>query len=269
MFRSLSLVAITLLAALSLAARPATNDELHLLTEALTKVGQGMDRWAYTETVLVKDDKGKVKEDRIVRRDPSQPYAEQEVPLRIRGKPPTEKKLKEFRQRCEKRGKRIESNERLGKANGPKQTIGDTKQTVGDIVNLPGAFIAEEDGDRLTYELPLRKLGNTRFPPEKFQVLVRVAKESRMLIDAGVKLREPLRAKVVVKINSGGAHVDFTVVDPKYPPVMTAVRGDASATIMFVQVGGTVDVKRTDYRRVKPYNEKFDVQIGPLRTLDF
>ena len=242
--------------------RIATKEELDLLNDALMKVANENGRWAYTQTTLAKDEKGRVKQDRIVRHDPSKPYAEQDVPLQISGKPPTEAELKDYRSRGEKRGRRIEERERLGQEPPPKQTV-------GDLIDLSRALIVGDSDGRLTYELPLRKLGNTRFPPEKFQVFVRVAKDGHRLEFAAVKLREPLRAKLIVKISSGEAKADFAVVDPKYPSAMTAVRGNASASILFVSVGGNVDMKRTELKHVRPFEERFDVQIGPLKALDF
>jgi len=61
--------------------RIATKEELELLNDALMKVAREAGRWAYTETTLIKDEKGKVKQDKVVRHDPSKPYADQDVPL--------------------------------------------------------------------------------------------------------------------------------------------------------------------------------------------
>lgn len=242
--------------------RAATTEELDLLTDALTKVARDMSRWAYTETTLIKDEKGKVKQDKIVRHDPSKPYVDQEVPSRIDGKPPTEAQLKEYRSRGEKRGRRIDRGQQTGREN-------ISGQSVGELVDLPAALIVGDDGPRLTYELPLRKVGNTRFPPEKFQVLVRVVREGHLLEHAAVTLREPLRTKLVVKISSGEASADFATIDPKFGPAMTAVRGNASVSIFFYHIGGSGEVKRTDLKHVRPFAERFEVQIGPLKALDF
>lgn len=242
--------------------RAATTEEINLLTDALTKVARDMSRWAYTETTLIKDEKGKVKQDKIVRHDPSRPYAEQDVPSRIAGKPPTEAQLKEYRSRGEKRGRRVENGEEVDRRN-------ISSQSVGELVDLTGALIVGDDGARLTYELPLRKVGNTRFPPEKFQVLVQVIKDGHRLERAAVTLREPLRTKLVVKISSGEASADFAMIDPRFGPAMTAVRGSASASIFFFHIGGSGEVTRTDLKHVRPFAERFEVQIGPLKALDF
>lgn len=246
--------------------RAATREELDLLTDALTKVAREMERWAYTETTLVKDDKGRVKEDRVVRHDPSKPYAEQDVPLRIAGKTPTESQLKDYRKRGEKRAERAEKPDGFNLLPSRPDR---PKQTVGDLVDLDRATIVADDGERLTYELPLRKFGNVRFPPENFQVLVRIARAGHVLEHAEAKLRDSFRYKLIVKIASGEASADFAMVDPKFGPAMTAVRGTGSVSILFFRFGATGEMRHTDVKHVKPYREQFEVQIGPLKALDF
>ena len=161
----------------------------------------------------------------------------------------------------EKRGTRLEREERQGPD--PK------RKTVGELMDLDHATVAEENAASVTYAVPLKKEGNNRFPPEKFLVTARVSKERGAFENVAVKLREPLREMLVLKIKSGEGSLDFTPVDPKYPPQMTAVRGEASASILFVTFGRNYEVKREDFKRVKPYGDRFEVKIGPLKTIDF
>ena len=236
----------------------------HLLNEALKNVSQDMSRWAYTEAIVQKDSKGKIKKETVVRVDPSRPYVEQYRLLSVGGKEPTEKQQREYRRRGEKAGEAAERKER-----GLPQSSKRRSQKVGDLVALDKSVVTAEDAQSITYEVPLRKDDNNRFPPEKFLVLARVNKEQRAIENVSVKLREPLRAKLILKIKSGDAVVDFTSVDPKFAPVMSSVEGDAVASILFVNVGGSLELKRTDFKRVKPYNDRFDVEIGPSKALDF
>jgi len=254
--------------ALAPAARPATPAELDVLTGALMKVAREMERWAYTETTLIKDEKGNVKQDRVVRHDPSKPYAEQELPLKINGQAPTARQLQEYRRRGERRAARAEQPDGFGPLPSPSERARPS-QSVGDLVDLGHALVLAEDAERVTYELPLRKLGNTRFPPENFQVRVRILKAGGLLERAEARLREPFRTKLVVKINSGEASADFAAVDPRYPPALIAARGAASASFLFFHLGGNGETQRADLRHVTPYRERFEVQIGPLRALDF
>ena len=113
------------------------------------------------------------------------------------------------------------------------------------------------------------KFGNERFPPEKFQVLARVRKEGRVLENIAVKLRDSFRAKLVVKVKSGEGSLDFAAVDPQHPPTLVAIEGDAVASVFFVNVGGSMELKRSDLKHVRLFDERFEVQIGTLKAIDF
>jgi hypothetical protein len=239
-----------------------------LLLDALTKVSQDFDRWAYTETRTSADTDGKSKGETIVRFDPSKPYAEQFTPIKINGEPPTEKQRQSYRSRGEGRGKRLERDEAAGKAPG-----GDMARLringENAPVDLAHATIASETPTSVTYLVPLLRDAKTSLPVEKFELLARVNKERRAFENVSLRLRESFRMKLIVKIQSGEANIDFTVPDPKFVPVPTEFRGGGTVSVMFIKFGGNFDVKRTEYQRVKPYSEKFGVKIGPLKALDF
>lgn len=239
-----------------------------LLLDALTKLSQDFDRWAYTETRNETDTNGKSKGETVIRFDPSKPYAEQYTPLKIRGQPPTEKQLKEYQKRGEKRGERLAREETEGKTPG-----GDAARFringENAPVDLAHATVASETETTITFNVPLLRDEKTSLPVEKFELLARVNKQSRAFENVSLRLRDSFRMKLVVKIKSGGANVDFTVVDPKYVPVMTSVSGEGAVSVMFIPFGGKFDLKRTDLQRVKPYSGRFGVTIGPLKALDF
>ena len=52
-------------------------------------------------------------------------------------------------------------------------------------------------------------------------------------------------------------------------PALVALNGDASASVFFVSIGGAMALHRTELKHVKPYDERFDVQIGTLKAIDF
>jgi len=245
----------------ALGSRPATAEELARVRTALLQVARDQSRWAYTETRVVKDDKGRVREATVVRFDPSKPYPEQYTPLEIEGRPPSEKQLREYRRKGERRGQRLE------RAEGPQERS--NKWSLRDAVDISSATIVREDDQAVDFELPLHKLENGPFPPEKFQVIARLDRSAGRVETVAVRLREPMRAKLVLKIKSGDATIAFTTVDPKFAPAMTAVHGDASASILFVNVGADFALTRSDLKRVKPYGDRFGVEIGPTQALDF
>ncbi|MBI5768398.1 MAG: hypothetical protein HZA93_11430 [Verrucomicrobia bacterium] len=231
------------------------------LQDALAKLAQDTDRWAYTQTLVERDDKGRVKQETVVRFDPSQPYAQQYRVIRVDGKEPSDSQVRKFRRQGEKRGERAEREEREGPD--PK------RKTVGELMDLERATIAEENDRSVTYAVPLKKEGNNRFPPEKFEVTARVSKALGAFESVAVKLRAPIREKLILNIKSGEGSIDFTPVDAKYAPQMTAIRGGGSGSIFFVPIGRHYEVKREDFKRVKPFGDRFEVKIGPLKAIDF
>jgi hypothetical protein len=238
------------------AVRPA---DVIMLNEALEKTAADLNRWAYTETRLIRDPKGRVKTETVVRYDPSKPYAEQYTPILINGQPPSGSDRAKYR----RQGERAQRQKDRGAGSDPRRV------SLGELLAVPGARVVSETARHATFEIPLRPDRNKRFPPEKFEVLARIDKASRTVENITLRLREAFRTRVVVSVKAGGGVLDFTEVDPKHPPTLTSIRGDATASVLFVSVGGELDLTRTDLKRVKPYDERFDVQIGPLRAIDF
>ena len=239
-----------------------------LLLDALGKMAANFDRWAYTETRMFTDEKGVAKLDAVIRFDPSKPYAEQYLPLKIDGKPPTAKQLADFRKRGEKRGERLAREEAEGKVPGSElprfRLAGSTAS-----IDLTGATVASENADSVTYEVPLRNDGHGTLPVGKFQLFARVNRTTHAFENVALKVRSAFRVKLVLKVKTGEASVDFAPADPAHYPVPVELSGDATVTVFFLKFGGSFDVKRTDFQRVKPYGDRFGVKIGPMKALDF
>lgn len=231
-----------------------------LLNDALLKVAKDQGRWAYTETDVWRNGKDHVLMESVVRFDPSKPYPQQYTPIEINGHRPGPADLLRYRERGEKRGRMLERAEAQGRAPG---------QTLGDLVDIDRASLFEEDADSVTYEVPLREKNNQRFPPAKFQVLIRVGKAGRALEHVSVHLRQPLRMVMVVNVKSGELDVDFAQVDPRHSPAMTAIRGDGRLSVLFVPLVRSGEMTRTEFKHVRPFDEQFGVQVGPIKALDF
>lgn len=232
-----------------------------LLEQALQKVAADFDRWAYTQTLIERDGKGKVIRETVVRFDPSKPFAEQFTPLRVDGAEPDDGDRRKFRRRGERREKEIENAGRDGK--------NPSTRTLGELMEIDQATVVAEDDASVTYEVPLKKDGNKRLPPDKFRVTARVGKKSQSFETIVAELRGSLREKVVVKIKSGAGRIDFATVNENHAPTITAIQGGGRASVLLVPIGRDYDLKRDDFERVKPYSNRFGVEIGPLKSIDF
>jgi hypothetical protein len=222
-----------------------------LLDEAIKKFASDVPNWAYTETVVRTDMKGKPEGETVVQVDPSKPYLEQIVPLKIDGKKPTPVEADKFRQQRQRRQDR-EENQSLGRLIQPDQTK-----------------VVSETETTITYEVGLRRTGNSRLPPDKFQVLVRVSKTRKELENVTVQVREAFRVALVAKVKSGTAVLNFKAVTPDHPAPLEMIKAEGAGSVLFVKLGGNYELHRTDFRRVKPYSDNFGVSIGDLKVLDF
>jgi len=106
-------------------------------------------------------------------------------------------------------------------------------------------------------------------PVDKFQVLVTVNRPAAVIENVSFRVRESFHVKLIAKIKAGEASMDFTVVDPGYPPVLTTLTGDFDLSVLFIPVSGTFTRTRTEWKRVKSYDERLQVKIAPLQLLDF
>ena len=232
-----------------------------LLAAAVQKVADNYNHWAYTQTVVEQNEKGRIMSETAVRFDPSRPYAEQFTPLAIDGRPPSAAQMRKYRRQGEKRGEKIEQADRDG--------ISPPRQTLGELMDLDRASLLAEDREAATFEVPLKQESNHRLPPEKFRVTARVNKASGAFERIDVTLRSPMRAELIVKIKSGVGRLEFSSVDPKHAPALTAISGSGAGSILFVPVGRSYELKRGDFQRVKPFGDRFQVKYGPLKSLDF
>ncbi|MEI6107719.1 MAG: hypothetical protein WCR49_11975 [Opitutae bacterium] len=220
-----------------------------LLAEAIRKSALDSERWAYTQTTVSKNREGAVKEETVVRYDPSLPYEEQWTPLKLDGKEPTERQIKNLREEHDKRRK--------------------NRRALGELLDLARATVVEETATTVTYEVSLIKTDNQRLPPDKFRVTARVNKERQALENVAVRLREAFRLMMILKLTSGEGDMDFTSIDPQYAPPITALRVGGEGSILLVKVGGNYSSTRTDFKRVKPYSERFKVKLAPMKFLDY
>ena len=238
-----------------------------ILRDALVKEAADSGHWAYTETTLVTGSKGKPHGETIVRFDPSKPYEEQFTPVKIDGKEPTDKQRDGYRRRGEHRRQKLESDPTKQDAavSAPRATVGGKKVSI----DFEHVAVVAEDPASLTYELPFKSTEKMEVPVDKFQLLIRVNREHRVLENVDFKLKEGFRVKVIAKLSAMEFRMRFTTVDPQFAPQMTSLSGALAGGMLFMKIDIATDTKRTDFQRVKPFNERFGVKVGPAQVLEF
>lgn len=246
------------------APRPATADELALFKDALKNGEQDEDHWAYTETVIVRDSKGLLKDETVMRYDPSKPYEEQYTPLKIDGKEPTKRQLRKYREKGVARGKAVAR--RAQAADKGKKKDSDKDNTVR--LDLEHPLVREAGAGRILYEIPLAGQ-KSPVPVDKVQVLVEVDPRSRRLTQGRLLVLEAFRVKAIAKVKRGVMRADFTVIDPAFPSVVTHMEGNVGASVLLIPLNATITGDRKEVQRVKAFDERFSVKLAPLQMLGF
>lgn len=236
-----------------------------LLDEAWSKYVQDIDRWAYTETTQAFDAKGKPTRETVTRYDPSLPYPEQFTVLSHKGKTPLEQMQKWARLRGEDRGKYLERPGGVENDARPRITLNGSPA----LADLEHATVVEETAQSIAYEVRLHAEGGKASMVENFRTHVRVSKTTHGFEQVDIKLPAPQRINVFVKLNEIDIAISFATVEPQFSPVGTVFKEHSAASAFFRKREGGHESTRTDFKRVKPYRERFGVKFGTLRTIDF
>jgi hypothetical protein len=248
-------------------------DAQALLSRAVEQYLANQGHWAYVETQHVIGFGGKPLGETIQEVDPSKAYAEQIRPVKIEGAPPTPGQIQEYRNRGEWQAKQREKDAQGDPAEAGKAPERRVVIFLGGQMAMPDlahTAVVSEDGNSVTFGVPFLRQDGSHSPLlDRFKVTVRINRQSGDLEHFAVRQEEPLRIKLIAKLASYEEDADFTVVDPRYPSVMTHDVEKATVSILFVRRVVTADVERSELRHVANYDDRFGVKVGPIRTLKF
>lgn len=235
-----------LLAVQALAAMPP------LLEVAVHKLQVDEDHWAFTQTTQEFDGEGVPKDGPTVERyDPSRPYAEQWQLRQWRGHEPTDRERRVWRRRKEKEVRRRE------------------EKTLGEVMDFDRARAVRDTPDEVVFEVPLRRGESSRLPADKFVVHLLVNRHRETLQSFKLANRERFRALGVARIDRIEIMAEFATIDERYAPQPYHIRARGTGRLFFFKVGGGVEVHWSDFQRVKPYRDRFEVKIGELKAFGF
>ena len=118
--------------------------------------------------------------------------------------------------------------------------------------------------------MPLLPDEETGFSTDKIRMVVNLDPTDETLQKIDARLTEAVRQKAVAKVKDLHLTIEFSRPLPDEEAVaLIKLRGQAAASMLFFPVGGEVQLERSNFRRVTPYDDRFEVQVGPATTLDF
>jgi len=222
------------------------------LAVALQQLMQDEGHWAYTQTTQIFDRDGRPEGGwQVERYDPSRPEEEQWTLLLRKGEPPTDRQVRSWRRKKEKEMRRRE------------------EKSLGEVLDFSRAQVTREDAQEIVYEVPLKKSASRRFPAEKFVAFMTVDRTGPQLAHFSLKARESFRMVGVAKVEKIEIEAKFATVEAPYAAQPSVITASGTGRILFFRVGGSAHVTWTDFKRVTPYNDRFVVELGELKVLDF
>jgi len=209
----------------------ASADTPVLLDKAMTKLVAGDDQWAYTQIFRRTDRTG---EDTVARFDPSKPAKDQWELVKLHGRIPTAAESQKW---CAKR-------EQAG-----PQTDG---RAMVDLLDLPKATIAEEDGKRVRFEIPLKKNTIGRVPTENFVAYAEVDRNEAALQRFSIVLRQSIRLiGGMAEISTAQGDVFFKSFGQPDTTRPAYISASGSGQALFHHINRSAEVIYQDQRRVK------------------
>jgi hypothetical protein len=223
------------------------------LEEAIQKLIHDQDHWAYTQQTQLFDKAGKPNGGPTVERyDPSLPFDQQWQLLQFSGHVPTGDELAGWRRTKEKEMKH----------HGEK--------TLGDLLDLDHAALFAHAPDRDTFLVPLFKNATTRFPADKVEVFMDVDPARHTLTSFSVRPKQPFRIAGIFRVDSGQFDGRLEVIQPKYAPALVWAKGNGSGHVLgLFKVGMGAELNFSGFKRVLPFNDRFEVKIGDVKALNF
>jgi hypothetical protein len=223
-----------------------------VLNQAIQKLLADQDHWAYTQTVQRFDKNGNpIAGTTIERYDPSRPYNDQWELVSYQGHLPTDADVATWRRQKFKQIREHEQN------------------SFGNFLDLDHATLAGESATTATFLVPMQD-PSKRLPADKLQVFMDVDKTQNVLTAFSVQPRDTFTLSLVLKVDSGRIDGRLNTVQPNYAPTLVWLKAAASGRFCgLIKIGRGAEVRYSDFRRVRPYSDRFEVIIRDLRVLDF
>ena len=92
---------------------------------------------------------------------------------------------------------------------------------------------------------------------------------SAPLAGLGGAYEADFRRKLIAKVKTGKLTMTFTTADPTQPAVLSHMHVDFGISIFFRERSARTDVVSSNFRRVKPYDDRFKATGGAPTIFGF
>lgn len=199
----------------------------------------------------------------VERFDPFEPEARIWTLLSRNGQVPDDKTQAEYRaERIQKWKKSLERKSR-----------GTNAEHIARLALLAEFDVSTPDGGKVTeYRFGRRNLGNALVGNTgEYRHTYVVDRAHTTLLQRTMELLTPAAMLAnATKIERLRATTEYTVIDPALPPFIAKVTTQFRGRLLAKDTGDvTEEAIYSDYRRVKCYDDRFEVKIGPPSASDF
>jgi hypothetical protein len=201
-----------------------------LLQEAVDKLTDERQRWAFTQRVREYDGDELVRE-RLERFDPSRGNEHRWQLLRLNGREATAREAEAWSQRKNRVRKRP-----------PKE--------VSEYVDLEQAKVREENDASISYEVPFRRSAGGLFPGDKVALTLTLNKQSGGIERAQVSIYEPFKVALgLAQIVDLDLDLEVTPSGPSDDPGGAADKPRGTASAVVNKFGRRIEYLWTDFTR--------------------
>lgn len=201
-----------------------------LLEHAIQTVTVEEDHWAYTRTTLRLDSNGQPCGGATIERyNPAVPLNEQWGLVRYQGRIPTESDVYAWR----------------------RQKLNEMK------AHDESSFAALLDLDHATLISETETIATFRVPFQNLDAFLRIDRTHQVLTIYSIRPRTASRAAAPLTDDGDQIEGRLESVDSAFPPTLVSLKTAQTAEVTF-----------SGFRRVRPYNDRFAVNIGQLRSVD-
>ncbi len=216
------------------AAEPAPEPD-PLLADAVAKLVDEDDCWAFTTATITFDPAGKPADETIERYDPSKLGPAKFVLLKKNGRVAPEKEVT------------AHAKQKQEEREAHTQALAKVKNW-----SLAHAKVVAETEEAIEFDLPCPQAKIDGLPYDKLRLVIRVQKASRTVEGMTLTAREEFRVMGIAKVKAMETVVRYAAPAPSYPPAAVSLQSKMTLSVLGKAAVMGSSATSSDYQRVQP-----------------